>query len=438
MIYTICEWIATISECMILFWFLITTLSYKEISLPKRFIGSIIFFVLLNAMIFTFNYWYIIEGWYISLYMLLLFLFCRLLLKQKFWHQGIVILLSFVCIYIINIIVMYCSAAVLNVAPENVLTIRNPIRVFLLFITKTMLFFALYIISFLYRKRKIIFSTSQCIIMFCVFSITFCIGITFERIQLEENIENWESVAIVICLIVINCLLFFVMYLISVQNHIKMNHTLLKIEMQNEKEKLEESILWSNEIETLRHDLKNHLLCISEFIKNDNTERALQYIEKISDHVKRKLPSRFVTSHPALNAILNLKKVVCTENKIDLKCFILEELPDFDDVDLCIVLSNLFDNAIEAEKKEDAPAIQLSISIIGGYLRIILKNKISSPVLKNNKLLKTSKSNEKLHGFGIMSISETVQKNDGMQEFYEENGWFIANVLLKIQDVQSK
>lgn len=70
MIYTVCEWIATISECMILFWFLITTLSYKEISVSKRFIGSTIFFVLLNAMIFTFNYWYIIEGWYIYLYYL--------------------------------------------------------------------------------------------------------------------------------------------------------------------------------------------------------------------------------------------------------------------------------------------------------------------------------------------------------------------------------
>ena len=51
MIYTVCEWIATISECMILFWFLITTLSYKEISVPKRFIGSTIFFVLLNVII---------------------------------------------------------------------------------------------------------------------------------------------------------------------------------------------------------------------------------------------------------------------------------------------------------------------------------------------------------------------------------------------------
>ena len=94
-------------------------------------------------------------------------------------------------------------------------------------------------------------------------------------------------------------------------------------------------------------------------------------------------------------------------------------------------------NAIEAEKKEDAPEICLSISTVGGYLRIILKNKISDSVLEGNKALKTSKQDKKLHGFGILSVSETVQKNDGMQEFYEEKGWFVANILLKIQDANS-
>ena len=437
MIYTISEWVATILECVLLFWFLITALSYKEFSASKKYIGTSVFFVSLNAVIFLFNHWYVIEGWYTLLYMLILFIFCRLMLRQKFWQQGIVILLAFMCIYLINLIVMHCSAAILNVPPEVVLTLRNPMRVFLLFITKAALFLALYILSFLYRKRRIIFSSLQCIVMFCVFLITFCIGVTLERIQLKEHVENWESTTIVICLVVINCLLFFVMYLISTQNHIKMNHTLLTIEMQNEKKKLEESILWSKEIETLHHDLKNHLFCITEFIKNDDAERALQYIGKLSAHVQKDLPKQFITSHPALNAILNLKKMICIENEIDLKCLIIEELPAFDDVDLCIILSNLLDNAIEAEKKEDVPEICLSISTVGGYLRIILKNKISESVLKENKALKTSKQDKKLHGFGILSVSDTVQKNDGIQEFYEENGWFVANILLKIQYVDS-
>lgn len=134
----------------------------------------------------------------------------------------------------------------------------------------------------------------------------------------------------------------------------------------------------------------------------------------------------------ALNAVLNLKMNKCREQGIDLKCCIPDELPEVDEVDLCIVLANLFDNAIEAEGKEACPIIKLNISIIGNYLSIKMKNYISYSVLEKNKFLKTSKKDKEHHGFGILSIIETVQKNDGMQEFFEEGNWFIANILLKI------
>lgn len=433
MIYTVAEWIATIVESIILFWFLVCTLSYKEISTPKKYIGTIIFIVLLNTMIFTFNYFYIIEGWLALFYILLLFLFCQLLLKQKIWYQGIAILLSFTCIYVINLLVTLCGSAVLQISSDEILALRNPVRIFMLFITKSLLFISLYFLSFLFRKRKILFSNAQGVVMLFMLSVTLFAGAVLEKIQLDNYIRNWETVVITICLIAINCLMFLVMYLFSVQNRIKMNSTLLKMEMQNEREKLEETILWNSKVQTLQHDLKNHLFCISEFIKEQQIERALQYIGKISYDVQKEFPNHSLTNHPALNAILDLKKLICIENKIDLKCFILEEMPEFDDVDLCIVLSNLFDNAIEAEKKEQNPEIWLSVSVVGNYLRIVMKNRTSSSVLEKNKKLQTSKKDQKLHGFGIMSISETVQKNDGMQEFYEEDGWFIANVLLKLQ-----
>lgn len=107
-------------------------------------------------------------------------------------------------------------------------------------------------------------------------------------------------------------------------------------------------------------------------------------------------------------------------------------MPDFDDMDLCIVISNLLDNAIEAEIKEEYAAIDLSISIIGNYLNIRLKNRISRSVLKNNQKLQTTKSDKEHHGLGILSVMDVVQQNDGMHEFYEDDNWFVANVMLKL------
>ena len=74
----------------------------------------------------------------------------------------------------------------------------------------------------------------------------------------------------------------------------------------------------------------------------------------------------------------------------------------------------------------------MSIKTVKNYLRIVIQNRVSESVLSRNKMLSTTKDNTKLHGFGIQSVESTVEKNDGMFSFYEESGWFVADVMLKL------
>ena len=82
--------------------------------------------------------------------------------------------------------------------------------------------------------------------------------------------------------------------------------------------------------------------------------------------------------------------------------------------------------------KEDVKEIRVSINKTRNYLRIVIQNKVSSSVLEKNKMLSTTKENNKIHGFGIQSVENTIEKNDGMYSFYEEKGWFVADVMLKL------
>ena len=109
-------------------------------------------------------------------------------------------------------------------------------------------------------------------------------------------------------------------------------------------------------------------------------------------------------------------------------------MPAFDAVDMCVILSNLLDNAIEAKKTKIncAKEVRLSISIVGNYLHITVQNRIFESVLQKNKALKTSKSDAKLHGFGILSVNETVAKHDGMMSFTKKMIGFVADVMVKI------
>ena len=427
MIYTVSEWLATISESLIIFFFLVKILSYKNMAQSKKIIGTVVFCCLQCTSSLILDQFFVFEGLYVIITIFIYFIFCWIMLKKPIWLQTIVVLLIFACLFTINIAVTLIAGLMLQSTTSDVLSL-------LLFITKAMLVFALIILTNIFEKKKVIFHVSQCVIMAAVLLITFFAGVVLEEIVIETDVASWEVSAIVICMIAINILLFFVLYLTSSRNRVENNQALLKLQIANEQQKLQDSIRWNTEVNTLRHDLKNHLLCISEYIRLQQTDTAMEYIEKLTGQVKKELPYHMMTNSVAVNAILDLKKLVCDENQIDIKYFVLEELPKIDETDLCVILANLLDNAMEAASKEEKRQIRLSMEIIGNYFRIVVQNQIAESVLKNNKELGTTKKNRKIHGFGLQSVEDAVERNDGMSNFSEENGWFVADVMLKIHE----
>ena len=434
MIYTISEWFVTISESLIIFFFLVKILSYKNMAQSKKMIGTIIFCCLQCTYSLMLGHFLAFEGLWGIGDIIIYLLFCWTLLEKPIWFRTVIVLLIFASLFTINIVVTLIISLIMQDTFLNILSLRNPVRVLLLFITKAMLIFVLIILTNIFGKKNVIFRVSQCIVMSAALLTTLFFGIFLEKIIIEIDIAGWEVPAIVICMIAINILLFFVLYLTSSRNRMENNQALLKLQIANEQQKLQDSIRWNTEVNTLRHDLKNHLLCISEYIRLQQPDAAMEYIEKLTGQVKKELPYHMMTSSVAVNAILDLKKLVCDENQIDIKYFVLEELPKIDETDLCIILANLLDNAIEAASKEEKRQIRLSMEIIGNYFRIVVQNRIAKSVLKSNKKLGTTKKNQKIHGFGLQSVEDAVERNDGMSNFSEENGWFVADIMLKIHE----
>lgn len=52
-------------------------------------------------------------------------------------------------------------------------------------------------------------------------------------------------------------------------------------------------------------------------------------------------------------------------------------------------------------------------------------------MLEENGQLHTTKSDKSRHGLGVYSISQIVDKYDGMKSYYEKNGYFVADIWLK-------
>ena len=105
-------------------------------------------------------------------------------------------------------------------------------------------------------------------------------------------------------------------------------------------------------------------------------------------------------------------------------------VPEIENIDICILLSNLIDNAIEACAETDKPEITLNMSGQNNYYCILIENTVKYEVLKNNPHLFTTKNDKSVHGIGTKSISEIINKYHGMSECYEESGKFAVNIML--------
>ncbi len=112
-------------------------------------------------------------------------------------------------------------------------------------------------------------------------------------------------------------------------------------------------------------------------------------------------------------------------------CISLPASIEFSGEDLCGLLMNLLDNAIDASKKETAGDILISLHVIKAYLQIEVRNRVSQGILPGNPNLDTTKANAAQHGIGLKVVRSIVKKHNGMLDFQEKDGYFCVTALLE-------
>lgn len=188
-----------------------------------------------------------------------------------------------------------------------------------------------------------------------------------------------------------------------------------------------------NQLKKFRHDYTNHLICIGEHLRRKQTESALEYAESLLKSLKGEYGTKKI-SNSFVDTFLSYKMRKEKEENIRFKTDIVipRELP-FDEVDLCIILGNAFDNAVEAVKK--IPETERYISISMNYkkhtLKIVMENSFNGEVKQDRKgRLLTTKKDYHNHGIGIDSMENTVSKYKGLLDISHVRDIFRLRVLL--------
>lgn len=211
---------------------------------------------------------------------------------------------------------------------------------------------------------------------------------------------------------------------------------LLSKQMENQIEYYEKINKIYDEFRSFRHDFKNHVLCLRGFISANRIDEAVEYMDEMID-MSSSVRKSYNTGNIIIDALLNDKneKALAVNSKLEYT----GSAPNtgITNADLCIIMANAIDNAIEACGKDESSnekIIKIETKIKQGYFFFKISNPIFEQILVNDKKkIVTSKKDKEHHGLGISNILNAVKKYDGEADISTENEQFILDVQLLLK-----
>ena len=242
-----------------------------------------------------------------------------------------------------------------------------------------------------------------------------------------------SSIAFV--LLMMSIFLIFVMYIKLVDRYeLKRKNDIFEKEIALHSEYIKEKEGVMNEFRKTKHDLKHTLLNVLDLLRNEKYDALEKYIEDIADLKIMENLTISNTDNTLVDALINYKYEKAKKNgiKFCVNAKIPYNLP-FDNADLCVILGNALDNALEASEKvsKDKAFINLMMRYAEDNLVIVIENYFEG---KNNRTKEgkiiTSKKEHFNHGIGLSSIQNAITKYNGHMKIEENNSVFKLSLIM--------
>ncbi len=181
-----------------------------------------------------------------------------------------------------------------------------------------------------------------------------------------------------------------------------------------------------------RHDYHNHIQAM--LAMTDSPEELREYLWKLNDDLSS-VDTVLKTGNVMVDAILNSKlSLIKTKNiSVDAKATVPADLA-ISEVDLCAVIGNLLDNAMEAAmriEKAEERFIRVYMGTLKQQLYICVTNSAGGEVKRKGKAYLSTKGGVS-HGFGLMRIDRLAEKYGGYVNRQSEEGAFVTEIMLPL------
>lgn len=203
-------------------------------------------------------------------------------------------------------------------------------------------------------------------------------------------------------------------------------------QMELQKEFGEKTIVGDEELRRFRHDYRNHMIVVNAYLQSGRVEEASTYLAAINSSLSASM-NKIMTGNFVADAIFNHKAVVAAEDNITLSFDGTVPGSGIENEDLCTILANLLDNAIEACRTLP-PGQDRTVKAHGSRLHDIVLLHVENPTMLEAVPAKSTKRDRRNHGLGLKNVERTAKRYDGSVTCGVEKHIFSADVRLCLQE----
>lgn len=364
------------------------------------------------------------------MYLPLILIVMRVVVGIRYVKSFLMSIITFVCICELDFFV----AAFLQLLPEGAtyITLDNmrASAVSLLVIFLVAAACKYYDVTFYKKNMK----HRKAFVALEIFVLFINLGImgTFFGMLSESSAGSYGNLMLIMVIILSMLLsvitLIFYTAIMNVKEY-RVLHEMNQKQLQLQKKYYEQLREIDRETRKFRHDLKNHFFVLSGFLQEDKQDQAKQYLKEMIGQFSE-VQKIIQTGNDIIDAILNEKFQECKKKNISMKVEgIIYASLLISDYDICTILVNAMDNAVEACERvlSDNKWITVSIGTYQEYLHLVISNSSTE-----NVNLRTKKADRRNHGLGLENLQECVEKNQGKVSVMTEGGRFVLDILVKV------
>lgn len=350
---------------------------------------------------------------YLSLYVLLYFT-TIVIFKGNMITKAILI---FGMLFILFLCELTASALVMIIIDSNISKGYDYgfYRLIIMTISQTMFFYIYIFIKNKTYEKHILFANKKYFIIISLILFVNLIALTI-ILWMYGNLEfsgNFHIIIITICisaLSILELILFYNIFKNSIAEAEK-DKLLYQYEIGSKYYSQINDIL--EEMRIIKHNLKNSLIIIDTYNKTNQKEKLQKYVDELLCEtnvfvVPQIDEENIITSYLSYKA----EQAKSNEIKVDVENNLTNSIK-IDKTDICQVIGNIMDNAIEANSKNINKYIKILLYNKDNYMIIKSENPTKEPLFKKDNEILTTKKDSKNHGLGLKSIKKIAEKYEG-------------------------